>query len=59
MNQQNVTLALKANSTMCPKANIIVSFVTPQKELLIDSVEFNVQGIFKHSVSIFLTINNE
>lgn len=59
MNQQNVTLALKANYTMCPKANIIVSFVTPQKELLIDSVEFNVQGIFKHSVSVSYNVPEE
>lgn len=51
-NQRNITIGFIANYTMCPKARIVVSFVTQQNELLVDSLHFDVYGMFKNSVSV-------
>lgn len=46
------TITLAVDARMAPRAKVIVSFVRDDGEVIADSVELQVDGIFKNQVSI-------
>ena len=56
MEKKWVSLKIMMTAEMAPNAKIVVYFVKRNAEIIVDSISFNVEGIFANDVSFLVFV---